>query len=85
MGTRGRGWRKLRQRDTEWSRLRVSADVSIRELEAATGIHRTTLSMLERGRYLPTPDDAGKIMAALTRLQAEKAAATLSTSATIEG
>jgi DNA-binding XRE family transcriptional regulator len=60
--------------------------VSIRELEAATGIHRTTLSMLEKGRYLPTPDEAGKIMAELSRLRAERIpAATINPSATIEG
>lgn len=80
----GRGKRQLRVRDSEWSRQRVAADVSIRQLEAATGIHRTTLSMLERGRYLPTPEEARKIDTALAAAR-QKQAATLTPSATIEG
>lgn len=77
-----RGRRKLRAGDSLWGRLRVNADVSIRDLEAATGVHRTTLSMLERGRLVPTPEEAEAIMSALKRLQAEKASATITPSAT---
>jgi len=79
-----RGRRKLRAQSSQWSRLRVDADVSIRDLEEATGVHRTTLSLLEAGRLVPTPEEADAILSALKRLQAEKAT-TLEPSATAEG
>lgn len=55
----------LRPGPTEWGRLRASAGVSLRELERRTGINRGLLSMLDRGRYLPTPAETRKILAAL--------------------
>jgi len=79
-----RGRRKLRAQSSQWSRLRVDADVSIRDLEEATGVHRTTLSLLEAGRLVPTPEEADAILSALKRLQAEKVT-TLEPSATAEG
>ena len=36
--------------------LRHRRDLSIRTVEARTGINRARLSMIERGRELPTPD-----------------------------
>lgn len=56
-------WR-LRPGPTDWGRRRVEAGLSLRDLEAATGINRFYLSMLEKGRWLPTPDEVERIMAA---------------------
>ena len=74
----GRKGHRLVLRDSDWSERRVAADMSLRDLEAATGIHRTILSMLERGRYLPTPDEVERIIEAFNR----KASATIESSAT---
>ena len=43
--------------------LRISAGISIRELEARTGINRGRLSIIERG-VAPTDDEASAILAA---------------------
>lgn len=55
----------LRPGPTDWGRLRVEADLSLRDLERLTGINRGYLSMLERGRYLPSPDETRRILNAL--------------------
>jgi transcriptional regulator with XRE-family HTH domain len=44
--------------------LRRAAGISIRELEARTGLNRGRLSVLERG-VPPSDDEAAKILAAL--------------------
>lgn len=50
---------------TEWGQRRAASHLSLRDLERLTGINRGYLSMLERGRYLPTPDETRRILAAL--------------------
>ena len=62
---RNRGKRQLKPGPTDWGRRRVEADLSIRDLADLTGINTGLLSMLERGRWLPTPDEAERITAAL--------------------
>lgn len=47
--------------------------MTIRQLEAKTGINRGRLSIIERGVF-PTPEEAAKIIAALTETQADAAA-----------
>lgn len=54
---------RLRAGSSEWGQRRLQAGLSIRDVEAVTGIHRTTLSMLERGRLVPTPEESAKILA----------------------
>ena len=49
---------------------RTSRGVSIRDLEAATGIHRGLLSQYERGLDIPLKD-MDKIAAALSRAAAK--------------
>lgn len=44
--------------------MRHAAGISIKDLEAATGINRGRLSILERG-VVPTDDEASKILRAL--------------------
>lgn len=55
----------LRKHPYPWSEARVAAGVSLRELEVATGINRATLSLLDRGRLVPTPEEARRILVAL--------------------
>lgn len=45
--------------------LRRSSGLSIRVLSTLTGINRGRLSIIERG-VMPTPDEARRIVAALT-------------------
>jgi len=54
--------------------LRLAAGLTIRELEARSGINRGRLSIIERG-VPPTDDEAKKIVAALTRADQEPTAA----------
>lgn len=72
---RNRGKRQLRPGPTEWGKRRVEADLSIRDLEELTGINSGLLSMLERGRWLPTPDEAERISKAFRDGKARLAAA----------
>jgi predicted transcriptional regulator len=50
---------------TEWGQRRAASHLSLRDLERLTGINRGYLSMLERGRYLPSPDETRRILDAL--------------------
>jgi hypothetical protein len=56
---------QLRPGPTDWGRQRVAVNLSLRDMERLTGINRGYLSMLERGRYLPSPDEMRRIIAAL--------------------
>jgi transcriptional regulator with XRE-family HTH domain len=49
---------------TGMRQLRRAAGISIRELEARTGLNRGRLSIIERG-VPPTSEEAAKILAAL--------------------
>jgi len=51
----------------EWSNLRAHVGWSIRDMEAATGINRGTLSMIENGRLAPTLRQARTILDAYDR------------------
>lgn len=53
---------------TPWRKARIEAGVSLRGLEARTGINRGRLSMIERGLQ-PSPGEAAKILAALPRAE----------------
>jgi transcriptional regulator with XRE-family HTH domain len=75
MGNRGK--RQLRPGFTEWGQLRVAADLSLRDLERATRINSGLLSMLERGRWLPSPDEANRILTALAQAKANREAQTI--------
>jgi len=59
---------------TPWRKARVEAGVSLRGLEARTGINRGRLSMIERG-LPPSPTEASKILAALGRAEGPEVAA----------
>lgn len=51
--------------------MRLAAGLSIRELQAATGINRGRLSIIERG-VVPTDDEATQILRALAAALAVK-------------
>lgn len=53
--------------------MRHAAGLTIRQLEAATGINRGRLSIIERG-VVPTDDEAGAILRALAEGLARKPA-----------
>ena len=59
---RVRGKRQLKQGPSEWSRRRVNADLSLRDLAELTGINAGLLSMLEAGRWLPDPDQSARLL-----------------------
>ena len=59
---RNRGKRTLRQGPSDWSRRRVEADLSLRDLAELTGINAGLLSMLEQGRWIPDPDQSAKLL-----------------------
>lgn len=58
----------LVEHPTDWGRLRVARNLSIRELEARSGVPRITLSFLERGRLVPTAEEAARIVGVLRPL-----------------
>ena len=51
-------------RPTPLRQVRIAAGLSIRDVEARTGINRGRLSIIERGDP-PTQDEAARILAAL--------------------
>ena len=53
--------------------LRKATGITIRELEARTGINRGRLSIIERG-VMPTPEEAARIVAALSEPTIDAAA-----------
>lgn len=60
---RKRGKRRLSQNATsEWGRRRIAADLSLRDLVELTGINIAFLSLLDHGRYVPTPEEESKLL-----------------------
>lgn len=57
-----------RRAPTTWTGLRAERGLSLRQLEARTGINRGTLSLIEAGRLIPTPDQAAAILEVLRRV-----------------
>lgn len=53
--------------------LRRATGLSIRDLATRTGINRGRLSIIERG-VMPTPEEAARIVAALTQTDDRPAA-----------
>lgn len=53
-------------RDASWSSLREGSGMALRQLELVTGINRGDLSKIEHGRLVPTPDQARRLLEALT-------------------
>lgn len=50
-----------------WSLHRVAAGVSLRQVAAASGINKGMLSLLEQGRYVPSPQEAEAILRAIEK------------------
>lgn len=67
-----RGTRKpLEERSSDWNRRRLELRLSLRDLETRSGLNRATLSRIENGRMIPTPTEAGTILAAFTARELE--------------
>ena len=63
--THRRGQR-LRGGETEWSRLRVSRNLSITELAALTGLTRSVVGFIDQGRMIPGPKESAALLRVLT-------------------
>lgn len=50
-------------RRTELRRLRRARELTLRALAEATGINAGWLSLIERGRYVPSADNAARLAA----------------------
>jgi transcriptional regulator with XRE-family HTH domain len=48
-----------------WSLHRVAAGVSMRQVATTSGLNRGLLSLLEQGRYVPSPQEAEAILRAI--------------------
>lgn len=60
---RKRGKRQLSPNATsEWGQRRIAADLSIRDMAELTGINLAFLSLLDHGRYTPTPEETEKLL-----------------------
>jgi transcriptional regulator with XRE-family HTH domain len=60
----------LRTKGFAWGHKRVQLGVSMRQLEAASGINRSMLSLAEAGRLVPTGTEYDAVMAALAAVEA---------------
>lgn len=68
-----------------WGPERVASGISIVQLARAATINEGFISRMENGQMIPRAEEYQRIIAALKRLQAEKADARLEASATAEG
>ena len=59
----------IRGSGTEWSERRVLLDLSISELAKRSGVARSLVGLIDKGRMIPTPAQA----AALLRVFEERA------------
>jgi len=66
-----RGKRQLKTGPHLWGPRRAKANVSLRELEAATGINRGLLSQMENRGLQPSGEEFDKVMAALAAVDKE--------------
>jgi transcriptional regulator with XRE-family HTH domain len=55
----------LRASDTEWSRLRVSRNLSISELADRSGIARSVVGLIDQGRMIPGPRESAALLRVL--------------------
>jgi transcriptional regulator with XRE-family HTH domain len=55
----------LKGSQTEWSKRRLAANLSITELANRSGVARSLVGLIDQGRLVPTPDQAAAILAAL--------------------
>ncbi len=59
----------LQERAGEWNRLRVAAGLSIRDLAQASGLSRYTVSLIDQGRLIPSPQEAAAVLAAIGKVK----------------
>ncbi len=64
--TDARRGQKLRGNATEWSRLRIAANLSVSELAARSGVARSLVGLIDQGRLPPSPQQAKAILDVLS-------------------
>lgn len=55
----------IRGSDTEWSRLRIDRNLSITELAALSGVARSIVGLIDKGRVVPGPSEAAALLRVL--------------------
>ena len=48
----------------EWSQMRLDAKLSITDLAQRSGLPRSIVGLIDKGRFVPTPEQARKLMEA---------------------
>ncbi len=56
---------KLRGNPTEWSQMRIAADLSVSELAERSGVARSLVGLIDQGRLMPTASQARALLAVL--------------------
>lgn len=73
---RPRGRRQpLREASTVYAQRRVALGMSLREVERRTGLNRGFLSMVERGRMIPTADESATLLNFYAEVQSQMSGA----------
>ena len=54
----------IRGSANEWSQMRLNAGLSITDLALRAGIPRSIVGLIDKGRFVPTPDQARRLMEA---------------------
>ena len=65
--------RPLQTGGSAWGPRRVALGLSLRQLAKMSGVARGMISLMERGRMVPTGEEYTKIMDALARIEAGEA------------
>ncbi len=58
-------WNALTGADTEWSRRRRAAGLTIRLLAARAGLPRSIVGLIDQGRMIPTPSESEALLRGL--------------------
>ena len=62
----------LRGGESYLARLRVQADLSLRDVEARTSLDRADISKIERGRLIPTSDELRRLLDCYAAVESER-------------
>ncbi|HUT77571.1 MAG TPA: helix-turn-helix transcriptional regulator [Polyangia bacterium] len=51
--------------NSEWARKRIAANLSITQLAALSGVPRSVVGLIDKGRMIPSPSEAAALLRAL--------------------
>jgi transcriptional regulator with XRE-family HTH domain len=57
---------KLRGNPTEWSQMRLAANLSVSELAERSGVARSLVGLIDQGRLMPTARQAKALLDVLS-------------------